>query len=395
LQRGHVIEISTGVVGIDEACSGIRSFQATLMISLFLGELYALNARRRALCVLAGVALAFLFNIGRTGLLVAVASKDGIDAIARWHDPAGITILVGCFLGLWALGRWMQGGAKAEEGFPSPKSTIRNPKSGLLGSEVGGQGAEAARIEEAGPESGRGTSSWAGGLWVGRAAGALLVWLAVVEVGVEAWYRTHEGGTKRNLAWSVRWPETASGFTRMEIPPRAYASLRYDEGAAGRWSEPDGSQWQMFFLRWRPARTFYGRARITMGKAHGPEGCLPATGLKLQRRLGNTPVPLGETVLPLETYLFKADTRPVFVFFGRVEDVTLDARGRPLVEGRAGWLAAALAGRRNHAQNVIEVAITGHEDEQQARAAFLQRAHQLVRLESASTPPNHAGESQD
>jgi len=39
LQRGNLIELGTGTVGIDEACSGIRSFQATLMISLFLGEL--------------------------------------------------------------------------------------------------------------------------------------------------------------------------------------------------------------------------------------------------------------------------------------------------------------------------------------------------------------------
>ena len=38
--HGNVIEVATGMVGIDEACSGIRSFQASLMISLFLGEYY-------------------------------------------------------------------------------------------------------------------------------------------------------------------------------------------------------------------------------------------------------------------------------------------------------------------------------------------------------------------
>jgi hypothetical protein len=32
LQHGNVIEVSTGVVGIDEACSGIRSFQSSIMI---------------------------------------------------------------------------------------------------------------------------------------------------------------------------------------------------------------------------------------------------------------------------------------------------------------------------------------------------------------------------
>jgi Transmembrane exosortase (Exosortase_EpsH) len=37
MAHGNVIEVSTGMVGIDEACSGIRSFQSSLMISLFLG----------------------------------------------------------------------------------------------------------------------------------------------------------------------------------------------------------------------------------------------------------------------------------------------------------------------------------------------------------------------
>ena len=103
LQHGNVIEVGTGVVGIDEACSGIRSLQATLMISLFLGELYALSVRRRALCVIAGFALAFVFNVGRTLLLTQVASAKGIDAVAAWHDPAGVTILVACFLSLWLI----------------------------------------------------------------------------------------------------------------------------------------------------------------------------------------------------------------------------------------------------------------------------------------------------
>ena len=97
--------VPVGGVGIDEACSGIRSFQATLMISLFLGELYALSVRRRALCVLAGFGLAFVFNVGRTLLLTEVASAKGIGAIASWHDPAGVTILVACFLSVWALAR--------------------------------------------------------------------------------------------------------------------------------------------------------------------------------------------------------------------------------------------------------------------------------------------------
>ena len=52
VQLGNVIEVGSGFVGIDEACTGIRSLQATFMVSLFLGEFYgfsilaALRSRR-------------------------------------------------------------------------------------------------------------------------------------------------------------------------------------------------------------------------------------------------------------------------------------------------------------------------------------------------------------
>ena len=112
MPHGNVIEVAAGVVGIDEACSGIRSFQATLMISLFLGELYALNAARRSLLVLAGFALSFLFNLARMSLLVWVAARKGVAAIASWHDPAGVTILVACLL----LSGWRRCGCAGKAG---------------------------------------------------------------------------------------------------------------------------------------------------------------------------------------------------------------------------------------------------------------------------------------
>ena len=108
MPHGNVIEVATGMVGIDEACSGIRSFQATLMISLFLGEFYSLGALRRVLCVFAGFALSFLFNLARMSLLVWVAARKGVEAIASWHDPAGVTILVACFFSLWGMGSFAE-----------------------------------------------------------------------------------------------------------------------------------------------------------------------------------------------------------------------------------------------------------------------------------------------
>jgi exosortase len=120
MPHGNVIEVATGVVGIDEACSGIRSFQATRLISLFLGEFYRLNFARRLGLVLGGFALSLLFNLVRMTLLVWVAARNGVAAIASWHDPSGVTILVACFFSLWGLGVWLQSRKQKAEGKNGP-----------------------------------------------------------------------------------------------------------------------------------------------------------------------------------------------------------------------------------------------------------------------------------
>src|ERR1051325_7661284 len=96
LQHGNVIEVRSGLIGIEEACSGVRSMQATLMISIFLGELYSFAIGRRIVLVVAGALLAFASNLVRTAVLVWVGANQGPGNIERWHDPAGLTILLVC-----------------------------------------------------------------------------------------------------------------------------------------------------------------------------------------------------------------------------------------------------------------------------------------------------------
>jgi exosortase/archaeosortase family protein len=135
VQHANVIEVATGVVGINEACSGIRSLQATLMLSLFFGEVYALSTVRRVFCVLAGFGLAFLFNVGRTLLLTWVASAKGVGAVASWHDPAGVTILVACFLSLWGMAWGLGEGERREEKGESRKQKVESGGEGTGGRE--------------------------------------------------------------------------------------------------------------------------------------------------------------------------------------------------------------------------------------------------------------------
>src|ERR1700730_15903329 len=101
LQHGNSIEVKTGLLGIDEACSGIRSLQASIMVSLLLGELYRATFRRRILFLVAGILIAFFCNVGRTFFLSWTAAQHGIEAVPKWHDWAGIIELGICFFVLW------------------------------------------------------------------------------------------------------------------------------------------------------------------------------------------------------------------------------------------------------------------------------------------------------
>jgi exosortase/archaeosortase family protein len=97
------------------------------MISLFLGEVYRLTVRRRVWLVALGFGLAFVFNAGRTLLLAVIASARGVGAVASWHDPAGVTILVACFLSLWLIAQAFRKAEsrnqKAEMGTAGPRTT--------------------------------------------------------------------------------------------------------------------------------------------------------------------------------------------------------------------------------------------------------------------------------
>lgn len=105
LQQGNLIELGVGLVGVDEACSGMRSLQTTLMLAVFLGELQRLNGRRRLFLVGAGLAVAFITNLLRALAMALLAGTHGLSAVERWHDAAGYTVLVVSIAVVWLISR--------------------------------------------------------------------------------------------------------------------------------------------------------------------------------------------------------------------------------------------------------------------------------------------------
>jgi len=353
VQHGSVIEIGAGMVGVDEACSGIRSFQATLMISLFLGELYRLALVRRFGVVLLGFVLAFAFNVGRTLLLTGVAFVKGVAAVSSWHDPASVTILVACFLSVWLLAWRLKGDTE-------------HLKSEMLTAETGAARPMANIPVVRGPV----------------VSLSLLAWLLVVEAGTEFWYRSHESSMAASVEWSVRPPAPSANYSEVKIPPEILGQFRSDEDKHVQWVDDRGNSWELYYFRWFPAHSLQKRVAIQMAKTHGPEKCLPAVGMSLKSDLGIITVPIAGLELAMQHYMFSAEGRLLHVFYGIYEDPTGSARLANRRKDFGSRVAAALDGSRNYGQRFLELAVTGYDRPEAAKAALAQELGKLIRVEA-------------
>jgi len=403
LQRGNVIEVGTGLVGIDDACSGIRSFQATLMVTLFLGGLYRLGFGRRYLLVLGGFLLAFLFNVGRTSLLVWVASGKGMAAMSAWHDPTGVVILVAEFICLWLAGRALRGRTGEMGDGRRGASNIELP--------TGEQGAGNAQIEDGRWEVGEGSAEQGAGEKVGKwesgqgrkgereqrsevrgqrsgAWGpfsvvparwtlvALATWLVCVEVGTELWYRWHEAHLPQAVTWRVELPRHNPTFRDLPFSDQTRQFLRYDEGANGTWTEGSGVKLQAIFLRWNP-----GRTAPHLAKNHTPEICLTAAGHQLISQSDLRLVNVHGLRLPFRSYVLKDENAPVHVFYCLWEDRADEQFFQTTTLTYANRFEPVLSGRRNSGQRSLEIAMWGLDDPEEAEAALARELEKVIKLE--------------
>ncbi len=384
LQEGNLIRVASGLIGVEEACSGIRSLQSTLMISLFLGQFYFLSPLRQAGLVVIGGLLAFLTNLGRALFLVLISVHHGKETFDRWHDVAGLCVLTACLLGLWGAALLLARSQARSEPEPSRGAVV--PR--YAGNAVPVAPAPAPPAPVAGllpkiPLS----RAW---------LGLLLLWPLVVAALVEGWYRMHEraGAASAPVTWSMNWPKSAAGYRETEIPETSRALLRYTEGHSATWQDRAGEQWNVFFARWEA-----GQSAGAAAKMHSPRVCLSAAGLPLVRDLGVIAVDCDGLAIPLHGYVFNASGRELYVFYclwedRRAQPAALLATGSPTTPTAArpysdrladdeltanGRIRAALAGRRNLGQRVVEVSILGTADAATALSRLKSKLPDLVR----------------
>jgi exosortase/archaeosortase family protein len=331
------------LVGIDEACSGVRSVQTTLFASLFLGELYRFASGRRLGLTLAGIAVALAANLARTSFLVWCASRRGLDQMHRWHDTAGLVALAATMAGLWALAQMLRGKKPMQPGAAVSQSWARTPSRWVLF--------------------------------------CLAAWILMAEVGTEFWYHAHELQTVQNSHWSVDWPAAQSDFGEIPISDTVRAMLRYSEGREVAWRDDAANQWLLFLFRWAP-----GRNSAQLAKTHTPDICLRGVGYQLAEDLGTIRIQTQDLELPFSRRVFtRGGESPLYVFYclweereslapqaadGLLEDGVVNIKSR---------LLAIREGRRHLGQQVLEVAIRGPASAEEAAAVFQNQISRLIR----------------
>ncbi len=337
VQLGNVIEVGSGFVGIDEACTGIRSLQATLMVSLFLGEFYDFAIVRRVILVVAGAVLAFVCNLVRTFLLVWLGAEHGSQTIKSWHDPAGFTILTACLVGLWGMSMFLRG--KEKPATPSTRAASpvsRLPRFVLV---------------------------------------AVLALAVSAEGATQFWYRSHEAEAARVQPWTIAWPSQSPGWKDVVVAENAQELLRYNEGGGGTWTGEDGHNFTMYFFRWLPGRT----AGLFI-KNHRPDICLPASGMTLRGDVRHRIFTVNGVTLPIRSYVFEHGAQSLHVYYC-YWDGTPPAAGSVDQEDwtAAGRLEAVRRGKRDVGTQMLELVAWGFDNEEAAEKSAREQLAKIVR----------------
>ena len=343
-QRGNLIAIPGSLLGVEEACSGIRSLQSNIMVALAVGEFFRLGAMRRIFLFFLGIAAALAGNALRSLTLSVAACRSGSDAVDQIHDGTGLAVLAVSSAVILLAGKLLSPAARHSPPATSddtPFSDLRSLTSRLT-----------SRASIFVPLS------------------LILLWLAAW-IGGEAWFRWHESkAPPPPVMWTLAPPGPGDNAREIPIAERTLDVLLFPDTAySEQWRDDNAWQWQAFYFHWPPGPTSVQSAFIV----HDPRVCLGAAGFELETKLPDWTAEANGFRLPFQRYLFRDRGRPVHVFHAVVEDdgTASGVDNEFSFDKNIRW-QNLLAGRRNRGLRVLEFAVRGPLDSAAAEAAAQQ-----------------------
>lgn len=326
VQMGNLIKLSTGFVGVEEACSGVRSFQSTLMAAYFFGVLFRWPVIYRLLLIGVGCIVSLILNFGRTFTLTMVMATRGPEAMDVLHDLVGNVVSYGSYAVLffltWIFHRWVLKGGRIRQvqwgtGRRDPLPVHRSAL------------AAAALLIVSSP---------------------MVTWL---------WYDVRSPIPAERIQSEVAWEEIPYQIREESIPPTVRNILRFSDGKQAIWTDRQRNQWTVFFFRWDPGTV---SSHVTV---HRPEVCLPSAGFQLERKSAEWRYELDKVVIDFNAYVFRVADHRYHVFFAVWDSVP--GYSVPLGSGWRDRLRHAWQGRRVEGRYSLQLVLTGPRlDEQSA-----------------------------
>lgn len=337
LRQGNLILTSSGILGIEEACSGIRSLQSGLMVALFFGEIFRLTIPKRFMLLVVALLAALAGNILRSSFLGILASRQGMAAVPEWHDSAGLFILLMTFLLVIACAfHWRS--SRSHNARHEPKAE-KHTSGGVV----------------PGRSSPRDLALWMVTLLI--LTGSLVL--------TEIWFGMHDLPRGDYWDWKITPRNGVAGVSRVPVAEGTLRMLFHPKGFSEKWMNERGEMGQVFFFQW-PA----GRTAVQSVQMHSPEVCLASMGMHMERPLADFET--GSTSGPrLHAWLFTQDGQPVYVFHSIMEQGTDALDQHPVTDqSPMARIAGVRLGKRNRGQRMLEIALWNLHDEAEARAAL-------------------------
>ncbi len=342
IATGTVIEVGPGLIGIDEACGGIRSLQTAVIVALAIGELRRDKWPRRLSWLGAGIGVALLANMLRIGTLCLICSRAGRGAFVLWHDRVGDMEMI-FTLGVLAL-------LAIRAGIPPP------PPAGPAGTAPRGMPHGATSL-----------------------AVLLIAAIVATEAGTLAWFGIGDRESAGTPRWTAHLPARAPSFTASEFTPAMQELLQCDAHDLGRWRDSSGARRAGFVLEWHKGHVAQYAIRL-----HNPDICLALSGSELLATRPPIVVKVGALELPFAVREFRRGSQVYHVYF--LPWNVSSGRPLPIVEtpgdSSLSWFdrqwSEVRARRRNLEAREVAIAIFDAADTIEADQAFRAQMMQII-----------------
>lgn len=93
VRHGNIIQLPNTAVGVEDACSGVRSLLSCLYAGLFFSAVWVKRPASRAFLILLSALLALVMNLLRSLILTLLAYR-GVEIAGAWHDFTGYGVVL-------------------------------------------------------------------------------------------------------------------------------------------------------------------------------------------------------------------------------------------------------------------------------------------------------------